>query len=874
MSGETRYDPAGNPVGQAAGSCDPQGQAGDPFAAPQQGYVSGGQQFGADPMQMQQGQGADQSQTQTRSSGEPSRASARARAPDRLAALLADYRPLPGVADELMDRQGNIRPVWQPFLQQLAGLSEDDLAQSQARGSQYLRDAGVFFRHYGPEDSQEDRDWPLGHLPLLIDSAEWQRIASGLVERADLLERMMQDFYGPNTLTERGIIPAEILASNPEWLRPMVGMTPASGHHLHMLAFDIGRGPNGKWWVLGDRAQAPSGAGFALETRMATARSFGDIMGRSHVLRLAGFFRAFRDALLDLRAEGDSRVSILTPGPLNDTYFEHAYIARYLGFLLVQGEDLVIRDGRLMVNTVGGLEPVSVLWRRLDSAWLDPLELREDSQIGTPGLLGALRSGRLTMINAPGSGVLETRALMAFIPRIAREWLGRDLAIPNIATWWCGQQAARDYVARHGDRMTVDAALSTSLPFDNSAEVVIGGKRPDGSPPEAGWLERGAGTLAAQEIVSLSTAPVLVDGRLQARPMSLRVMLARTATGWQVMPGGFARTGHSAATADLSVQRGGSVSDVWVVAPQAPPDDTLLAATGSRALLPQHASLPVRAAENMFWLGRYSERVEHKIRLLRAYHLRLAESGQTGLPLTGYLADSLAAMGVAVDQTMPAGLMGDMQATMASAGRIRDRFSTDGWNALTDLARTAEKIGPRLLPGDDCARAMSVLLRKISGFSGLVHENMYHGTGWRFLALGRAIERAWSTAFMLQQSIAPEAPDGAYEIVIEAGDASMTHRHRYASTTRESVLDLLLLDEDNPRSILSQVNEILGHLAGLEDLPSPAGRPGMTRIRRAVMKLQVDLSVTEAASVDAARIAGIVAATGDFSDLLADAYLR
>ncbi|QOL81282.1 circularly permuted type 2 ATP-grasp protein [Pseudooceanicola spongiae] len=790
----------------------------------------------------------------------------------RLAALLAAYRPLDGVADELMDARGTIRPVWRPFLNELSQLTPDELTHATARGSQYLRDAGVFFRHYGP-DSEEERDWPLAHLPLLIDSGEWSQIAAGLVERADLLERIMADLYGPGALVKQGLIPADLLTANPEWLRPLVGIRPRSGHFLHMMAFDIGRGPDGKWWVLDDRTQAPSGAGFALETRMATSRSFPGIMARSNVLRLAGFFRAFRDALLALRSDGDSRVTILTPGPMTDTYYEHAYIARYLGFLLVQGEDLVVRDGRLMVHTVGGLQPISVLWRRLDSGWLDPLELRENSQIGTPGLLGALRSGQLTMINAPGSGVLETRALMAFIPRIARKWLGRDLSLPNIATWWCGAASARAYVKANAARMTIDSALSTNLPFDHGPEVVIAGRHPDGRPLDAGYIDTMAERLAAQEIVSLSTAPALVDGRLEARPMSLRVILGRTAQGWQVMPGGFARIGHSATSADISMQRGGAVSDVWVVAPVTPPEDTLLATVTPHHNMAQFAALPVRAADNLFWLGRYTERAQQKIRLLRAYHLRLAENGLADLPLTGHLSEALSIMGVDTAETMPEGLMADLRSAINGAGRIRDRFSTDGWNALTDLQRTAAKIGPRLQPGDDCARAMSVLLRKVSGFSGLVHENMYHATGWRFLSLGRAIERAWATTNMLATFTDPDAPEGALDIAIEAGDAIMIHRLRFPSViSRDTVLDLLLLDEANPRSVLSQLGDILGHLDWLDKLCPQSGP--MTSLRREVLRLQTALTIAEAAEITPERLSEISDATASFSGLLADSYLR
>ncbi|MXN18046.1 hypothetical protein GR170_09385 [Pseudooceanicola sp. GBMRC 2024] len=793
----------------------------------------------------------------------------------RLKELLADYHPTTGVSDELMDDTGTIRPVWKPFLDRLARLSADEIALSQARGTQYLRDAGVFFRHYGP-DAHEEREWPLSHLPLLIAEAEWQSISEGLIERADLLERMMADFYGPGTLVSEGLVPAELLAANPEWLRPMVGVAPKSGHYLHMVAFDIGRGPDGKWWVLGDRAQAPSGAGFALETRMATSRSFPGIISDSHVARLAGFFRNFRDALLALRDNDDSRVTILTPGPMNDTYFEHAYIARYLGFLLVQGEDLVVKNGKLMVQTVGGLSPVSVLWRRLDSGWLDPLELNEHSQLGTPGILGALRAGNLTMVNAPGSGVLEARALMAYIPRIARQWLGHDLAMPNIATWWCGAEEARDYVKANAGRMTIDRALSNRLPFDHGPDVIIAGETRRGKPFDPALIDEAAGRLAAQEIVSLSTAPALSEaGRLEPRPVTLRVILARGPEGWQVMQGGFARIGPADASADISVQKGGSVSDVWVVCPEEPEDDTLLSKGAPRHVLPQLGALPTRAADNLFWLGRYSERVEQKFRLLRAWHLRLAESGRTDLPLMQLLSTTLGTMNLDMAQAFPDGLRYDIQAALTSAGNIRDRFSTDGWNALTDLQRSVQRIGPRLKPGDDAARAMSVFLRKISGFSGLVHDNMYHGAGWRFLSLGRAVERASGNALMLQVFTLPGAAEGALGIAIEAGDAIMTHRHRFPSfTSRESVLSLLLLDPENPRSVLAQCREMLRQLDGLERMGEAGLHPHMTPIRREVLRLDTDLAIAQAEDIDPDRLQEIVAATMRLSGLLAETYLR
>lgn len=784
--------------------------------------------------------------------------------------LLDTYKPLAGIADELMDPDGRVRPVWEPFLRDLALLSKDALELSLSRGNQYLKDAGVFFRHYGP-GADTEREWPLSHVPLLIDEEEWAGIAEGLIERADVLEKVMADVYGPNKLVADGWLPPSLLTANPEWLRPVVGVAPRGGHYLHFIAFDIGRGPDGQWWVLGDRTQAPSGAGFALETRMAISRCFPGMMTRSNVERLAGFFRAFRDTVLGMRSDSNSRAAILSPGPMNDTYFEQAYIARYLGFMLVQGQDMAVRNGELMVRTVAGLRPISVLWRRLDSVWADPLELEETSQLGTPGLLSALRAGSFTMINALGSGVLEMRALMAFMPGIAEHLNGRPLKLPNIATWWCGDGKARDYVKANAERMTIDDALSTRLPFDHGDQVVIGGKTADGGALAPEWIDAQADRLAAQEIVSLSTAPALVDGRLEPRPMSLRVFLARTADGWTVMPGGFARIGHSGSSTDISMQRGGSVCDVWVVAKQPVTNETLLDHPGK----PFHRStlgvLPSRAADNLFWLGRYVERAEEKMRLLRAYHLRLAETDLADLPLSAFLASYLEGLGLAPKEALPMGLVNDISSALASAGQIRDRFSTDGWNALADLQQTVQAMAPRLQPGDDAARAMGVLLRKISGFTGLVHENMYRFIGWRFLTIGRAVERAWATSGLLTALTAPDAPEGALDLAIEAGDSIMTHRRRYAvSTSRNTVIDLLLLDDMNPRSVLYQLQAIKEHLAFL---PVAGSQETMPPLMRSVMTLETALAVATPEEITPDRLSEIAAGTSSFSGLLARSYL-
>lgn len=787
------------------------------------------------------------------------------RLPSPLPPILADYRTMPGVSDELLDAQGRIRPVWRGLIAHMSGLAPEELARRFGRGDQYLRDAGVFFRQYDAGISTE-RAWPLSHIPVLIEETEWQGIEAGLIQRADLLESVMADLYGPNRLVADGYLPPALVAGNPEWLRPMVGVAPRGGHHLHFVAFEIGRGPDGTWWVLGDRTQAPSGAGFALENRVATARVFSEIYADAQVHRLAGFFRTFRDALHDLRSETETRIGILTPGPLNETYFEHAYIARYLGFWLLQGEDLAVSDGRLMVRTVAGLKPISVLWRRLDGAYADPLELDGGSRLGTPGLVSALRHGSVTMVNALGSGVLETRALLAFLPRIARALTGESLILPNIATWWCGQARERSHVETHPERMVISRALSTRQPFEDVRPATEPGR------DLAAWLAAEGANLVAQEAVTLSTTPADVDGRLLPRPMSLRVFLARTSQGWQVMPGGFARIGRTPDPGAIAMQRGGAAADVWIVSPKHVETATTLHPVSGPYLRPQQGALPTRAADNLFWLGRYVERTEGHMRLLRAWNIRLAETGDADAPLLAAAAPLFEAAGMDPSQGIPDSLIGTLGAAIYSAGQVRDRFSPDGWSALADLNKTARRMAEKVRPGDDAARAVGALLRKLTGFSGLVHENMYRFTGWRFLELGRFHERAMAMAALLATLADEEAPEGGLDMAVEVGDSVMTHRRRFSvATTRPTVVDLLALDPMNPRAILFQLDGIRDQVALL---PDAVRDDHMSDLSRAVLRCHTGLVTQRPETLGSADLWALYGRIAGLSDLLSQTYLR
>jgi uncharacterized circularly permuted ATP-grasp superfamily protein/uncharacterized alpha-E superfamily protein len=785
--------------------------------------------------------------------------------------LVADYSPRPGTADEMMGPDGKIRPAWRPLIDRLDRLTRAEIDAQFARADRYLRDAGVFYQAYGDGGSNA-REWPLAHVPVLIEEAEWRTIAAGLVQRAELLEQLVADIYGDNRLVSEGLLPPQLIAASPEYLRPMAGW-PAGKHFLHFLAFELGRGPDGRWWVLGDRTQAPSGAGFALENRVATGRALADLLATMNVHRLAGFFRDLRDALFELAGPSGGGVAVLTPGQLNETYFEHAYIARYLGLMLLEGGDLTIADGKVMVRTVEGPKALSVLWRRLDSAFLDPLELKPESRIGTPGLADAIRRGAATVVDAIGSGILETRALLAFLPGISRKLNGEDLALPNIATWWCGQDRERTHVLQNLERMMIGPALATSLPLDDGEGTLLPSSLDRRSRAALAERLRTSGEhYAAQESVTLSTMPVYADGKLQPRPVTLRAFAARTRSGWSIMPGGFARVGASTDTSAISMQKGGRAADVWILSSAPVEQITLLPADDDGLDAKLATVLPSRAADNLFWLGRYIERADGLARVLRAYHGRIAEDPQARNPVLPAIRLALKGIGIDARRAIPGALTAHIDAAADNAGRIRDRFSADGWLALMDLSKTVHRFATTVTPGDDASRAMTVLLRKLAGFAGLAYENMYHGTGWRFLEIGRRLERALEMSRLTALFAKPGATAELLDLLVEIGDSVMTRRRRYkVNSGRLAAIELLALDEANPRSIAFQLAQLKSEIALL---PGRGHGAHIHPVMREALRLHTELAISEPNDVSPDSLKAMAGAIAGLSDLIDTAYFR
>ncbi|PSC03918.1 hypothetical protein SLNSH_16770 [Alsobacter soli] len=779
---------------------------------------------------------------------------------DRAPALLAGYRPLPGIRDELVDEAGRLRPHWRPVLERLVG-DPEEVERAFALADRHQRDSGVYYRVYDEGESRE-RTWPLSHVPLVIPDAEWSAIAAGLVERAELLDALLRDIYGPGRLAGDGALPAALAAGSPDFLRPMVGLPNPGSRRLQVYAADLGRGPDGRWWVLGDRAQAPSGMGYALENRVALSRALPELYGAMNVRRLAPFFQTWRSALAAQAGREASRICLLTPGPLNETYFEHAYLSRYLGFLLVEGGDLTVRDGAVFVRTIAGLKRVDVLVRRLDAEFADPVELEHSSQIGVPGLVEAVRAGKVVLANPLGAGVLESRALLGFLPSLARKVLGRDLSLPNIATWWCGQPAEREHVRAHIETLAIAPAFSARPGWPLAPEPTPGFELDAQARARLdALLERRPFDVVGQEVVRLSTMPVWRDGRLEPRPFTLRAYVAATENGWEVLPGGFCRVSGSADARALSMQLGDRSADVWITAGEPVEEVTLLPSPAQPAIRRVTGYLPSRAAENLFWLGRYLERAEATVRVVRCLAGLLVESNEAAGPAreaVGRLCDLLLAWGAAapasgpgapaiIDQALRSSfsagsvlrLLGEARRT---ASVTRDRLSTDAVRALADLAALFEHEGVSVTPAESLDLADQAL-RVMAAFSGLVQENMNRLSGWRFLEIGRRIERGVLTGRCVRRLAGLEADPASLDALLEITDSQITYRSRYLmGALRLPVVDLVALDDGNPRAVAFQVARIQDHLAALSNLPTHAA---LDLPQKIALQLATTLRVTD-----------------------------
>ncbi len=806
----------------------------------------------------------------------------------RLSGWLRGYRTFAGIPDELFDKHGTPREYWLRFLGDFAEYPEDEFESRFNVATRHIRDTGVSYRIYGEEN---ERSWPLSPLPLILSEDDWSQIARGVEQRANLMEALLRDFYGEASLVAEGALPAAALAGSPDFVRALRGVKPPGGRYLQLYAADLGRGPDGRWWVLDDRTQAPSGAGYALENRLVLSRAYPNLYNAMNVQRLATFFDELRKGLAAGADRDDPRICLLTPGPFSETYFEQAHLARYLGFLLVEGDDLVVRDGRVYVRTIAGLKRCDVILRRVDADFVDPLELNSASKLGVPGLLDAIRAGGVSVLNMPGSGVMESKALQGFLPKLCRRLLGEDLKMPNIATWWCGQPRERAMVEANLDSLAIAPAFNRQggdglfskprlmadlSPQDRDAFMTRFNDRP--------------GDFVGQEVVRLSTTPTLRDGMLAPAPFVLRVYAAATPDGLRIMPGGFCRTSDRADVRAISMGEDARTTDVWVLADKPVERVTLMANKEDVKVRRIMGHLPSRAADNLFWLGRYLERAEATLRLVRSLCTSLMDSeaaihssGETLGRLQellndwGALSDEALggrALDVARDALHDQSAYGSViylvRGARRTAASMRERLSADFWTLLLNLESRLAEGAERVSSEADALQQAEGALQLLAALSGLAQENMNRVAGWRFLDMGRRIERGVNTCRFARALAHDEGTTDDLDLLLDLVDSQITYRARYlVGLALTPVRDMVMLDPFNTRSVAFQVATLKTHLAAL---PTLLDDGMMEKPSRILLPLATQVQTEDAALLTVEQIEAFEQDLMRLSGAIADRY--
>jgi uncharacterized circularly permuted ATP-grasp superfamily protein/uncharacterized alpha-E superfamily protein len=804
--------------------------------------------------------------------------------------LLAHYRVTPDSFDELLDEHQQPRAHWQGMLNSLSRESVSSMNQRLDDVGNQIRENGVTYNVYGDAKGRQ-RPWDLNLLPMILPHDEWASLEAAVIQRATVLNKVLGDVYGEQRLLQEGLLPAALVHGHAGFLRPAHGIQHPDKVALHFYAVDLARAPDGQWWVVSDRTQAPSGAGYALENRSVLARSYPDLLRELKVRDLGAFFSSMRDSLVhwgrQCAARGGEPLSnneaplivLLTPGPYNETYYEQAYLARYLGLPLVEGGDLTVRKGIVWLKTLKGLQRVHVIMRRVDDDFCDPLELRTESALGVAGLTEAARLGNVLIANSLGSNLLESGALLGFLPGLCQRLLGEPLQMPSVATWWCGEPAALEQVLEQFDNLVIKPTFSVLR------QRSVFGKDLTGAARERFIAQMRATprNYVAQELVRLSQAPVWNNAApegLAASAVGLRVYACATPSGYKVMPGGLTRVATGADSRIIAMQRGGSSKDTWVQGrtSQSVPRQARRNTTG-KDLVRDDTHLSSRMAENLFWLGRNSERCENVARLTRLTlnllftvspeerdadwdavkalclwnQLIEANEAQTEAspapasaaapeskeptPLTDEQIET--ALLQAVASPVVPGLARQQQMLYFSAGQLRERLSADNWRALNRMQQHHAEGDTHLSP----AEAMHVLddaTSSLVALSGFALDGMTRDMGWCFLSMGRRLERLLFQTKAIQQALQMPA-EADLDWLLELSDSIVTYRSRYrAQPEWLPVLDLLLLDQSNPRALVFQLSGLLKSLRQLNQRYGDTDDAAIRPVRDALRALDPD----------------------------------
>lgn len=779
------------------------------------------------------------------------------------ASVFSDYQPDRACFDELVSSAGKFRPPWQQFQQFVNQLGTEEFARRWDHSQRLIYENGIAYSPYGDPEAS-GRPWELDAFPLLITAKEWNLVAAGVAQRAQVLQLVLQDLLGPQKLIKEGVLPTALLFDHPGFRLPFHRQQPPDDSYLQYYASDLGRSADGRWWVLADRTEAPSGIGFALENRVVVSRMLPDIFRKCNVKRLAPFFISLRSTLQQrsLLQYENPRVVLFSRGPQDETYFEDAYLARYLGYALVEGADLAVRDNRVWLKTLDGLLPIDILLRRPNSEACDPLEFSNDKSLGVAGLLNAARTGNVSIANPLGSGLVESPVFMAFMPRLCKYFLQEELALPGIATWWCGDPKSLQHVLTNCDNLVIGPAFRQR----GQSKVIRDSLRRLTKDQLRSRIEEHPEQFIAQERLDSSTTPVWKEGRLVPEKLVLRAFAAANDGTYSVMDGGLARTSSTINPADGVVPIGQGSKDAWIIGNEPAEPVTLLSSRDESIVLRRVGSdLPSRVADNIYWLGRQIERADSSARLLRTVVLQMtSETADGSTPALPPLLRALAEQGqiepgyalddirtplpdieltlpqLAFDRQQAGSLRSVFDQVFRIASQVRDRLSIDTWRIFVRMDQRF-RLPQFALSADltDVLTLVNALIVDLAAIDGMVMESMTRSHVFRFLDLGRRLERALQTVglvrscFVGYQAVSAEL----LEAVLEIADSLMTYRSRYLSNLQlAAVLDLLLTDETNPRSIAYQLMTLQQHVDQLPHDPQ-AGHSEHQRLMMSLVHL-------------------------------------
>jgi uncharacterized circularly permuted ATP-grasp superfamily protein/uncharacterized alpha-E superfamily protein len=743
--------------------------------------------------------------------------------------------------DEMIAENGQLRPAWRSFYEHLNAATPEQMRHRLNLVRRRVQENGVTYNVYA-DPLGADRPWELDPLPIILSAAEWRDISQAVCQRARLLNAVLGDLYGEQSLLKDGTLPPALVYGHNGFLWPCQGIKPPGDTWLHLYAADLARAPDGRWWVIGDRTQAPSGAGYAVENRLIVSSVFPEQFRDLRVQHLAAFFRALQENLAQSAPhEGTAPlIVLLTPGPYTETYFEHAYLARYLGYPLVEGQDLTVRGERVYLKTLTGLRRVHAILRRLDDDYCDPLELRGDSALGIPGLLQAARAGNVLIANALGSGLLESAALPGFLPGACEKLLGESLRMPSVGTWWCGEKAALEFTLENLDHLVIKGAFPSQ-----KMEPVFGSELKGAAREQIiARLRARPQAYVAQELVSFSQAPAWStshERKLVPRGLALRVFVAATADGYVAMHGGLTRVAAESKARYIAMRRGGSSKDTWVLSEGAVNTYSLLKQSiGKADLIRSGSNLSSRVVENLYWFGRYTERCDNSARLLRLSLSRLVDANVDTMPalvaaidLCSALkqipeclpespsadADFEARMLTAIcDEAWGDGLAGNIRRLLWVGTQVRERFSLDNWHALNRLQRQLQRYNDERPQISDALAFLDQILLASSSLAGFAMDDMTRDDGWRFLIIGRRIERLIFLASAVSSFLRLKSTRvaGSIDWLLELADSSITYRSRYmAQPELLPALDLVVFDSANPHAVIFQLHNLERYLGSL-----------------------------------------------------------